>query len=399
MFKNRCIVVGVTGGIAAFKAASLVSMLKKLGADVHVVMTKNAMEFITPLTLETLSANPVVTDTFKRETPWEVEHIALAQKADLFIIAPATANFIGKAAAGIADDMLLTTLLAAKCPVIAAPAMNKNMLADPKVQQNIKSLKDKGFFIMDTGEGLLACGDIGEGRMKETEEILAFAEQVFIKSYDMAGIRLLVTAGPTREHFDPVRFISSPSTGKMGYAIAQSAIQRGAEVVLISGPVSIQPPVKALVIPVVSAQEMYEKVKQYFLQANIVIKTAAVADYRPKEIARQKIKKGEALAIELERTVDILKELGRIKKDQILVGFAAETQNIEAYAMQKLAEKNLDMIAANDITENGAGFAYDTNHIVLFKKDGSKTDLGLLSKEKTAQRILDETIDLYQKQK
>jgi phosphopantothenoylcysteine decarboxylase/phosphopantothenate--cysteine ligase len=395
MFEQRCIVIGVTGGIAAFKAASLVSLFKKRGADVHVILTRNAAEFITPLTFETLSGNPAITDTFRRETPWEVEHIELAKKADLFIIAPATANFIGKAAAAIADDMLLTTLLAAKCPVIVAPAMNKGMLSDQIVQENLKSLQEKGFFVMGTGEGLLACGDIGEGRMKEPEEIIHYAGQVLEQCYDMAGIRVLITAGPTREHFDPVRFISSPSTGKMGYAIAQNAVHRGAEVTLVTGPVGLKPPEKARVINVISAQEMYEQVMKYFSLSDIVIKSAAVADYRPKTIFHQKIKKGENLTIELERTKDILKELGSCKSRQLLIGFAAETQNIEEYAKRKLIEKNLDMIAANDVSESGSGFAHDTNHIILFKKDGFSIDLKLLSKEETAKRILDETLTLY----
>lgn len=395
MFKNRCVVVGVTGGIAAFIAASLVSALKKQGANVHVIMTKNATEFITPLTFEVLSANPVITDTFDRSAPWEVEHVSLAEKADIFIVAPATANFLGKAASGVADDMLLTTLLAATCPVAVAPAMNRNMYADETVQSNIKALRQKGFFVMDTGYGALACGDTGEGRMREPEDIIKFAEEVFGNHYDLAGLNILVTAGPTREKLDPVRFISSPSTGKMGYAVARDAVDRGASVTLVSGPVSITPPAKALTVNVESAEEMHEAVLKYFDTADIVIKTAAVADYRPKNPAPQKIKKGLDMTLELVRTPDILKELGQKKTRQILVGFAAETQELEAYAVQKIKEKNLDMIAANDLTEAGAGFAADTNHIVLYFKDGSKADLGMLSKEKTAHKILDTALALY----
>jgi phosphopantothenoylcysteine decarboxylase/phosphopantothenate--cysteine ligase len=395
MFEKRCAVVGVTGGIAAFKAASLVSALKKLGAEVHVIMTKNALEFITPLTFEVLSANPVITDTFDRSAPWEVEHVSLAEKADIFIIAPATANFIGKAAGGIADDMLTTTLLAAKCPVVVAPAMNTNMYTDATVVKNMESLKEKGFYVMGTGYGLLACGDTGEGRMKEPDEIIAYAGEVLKENYDMAGIRVLVTAGPTREKLDPVRFISSPSTGKMGYAIAEDAIKRGAVVTLVSGPVGIKPPVKAETIQVESAAEMYEAVLKHYENAEIVVKSAAVADYRPRTVAAEKIKKGGDMVLELERTEDILKELGRRKAGQVLVGFAAETGDTERYARSKLDEKNLDMIAANDVTEPGAGFAADTNHIVLYRRDGAKADLGLLSKEKTAHRILDEALKLY----
>jgi len=395
MFNNRCVVVGVTGGIAAFKIASLVSALKKQGAEVHVVMTKNACEFVTPLTFETLSANPAVTDTFDRGAPWEVEHIALAKKADIFIVAPATANFIGKAAAGIADDMLTTTLLAAECPVVVAPAMNTAMYEDGTVQSNIEALKKKGFFVVDTGFGALACGDTGEGRMKEPEEILEYAWDVYCNHFDLAGLKILVTAGPTREKLDPVRFISSPSTGKMGYAIAQDAADRGADVTLVTGPVSIQPPAKAKTITVQSAQEMYELVISQFDKADIVVKTAAVADYRPKNVAPEKIKKGGALTLELERTPDILKELGARKKKQLLVGFAAETSDLETYALAKIKEKNLDLIAANDVTEKGAGFAADTNHIVLYNKNGQKTDFGMLSKEKTAHKLLDEILLLY----
>lgn len=398
MFDQRCVVVGVTGGIAVYKTASLISLLKKQGAQVYVIMTKNAAEFVAPLTFEVLSGNPAITDTFSREAPWEVEHVTLAQKADLFIVAPATANFLGKAASGVADDMLLTTLLAAKCPVTIAPAMNTNMYNDETVQQNIKALKKKGYYIMDTGFGNLACGDTGEGRMKEPEEILWYAEEVLKQNYDMAGLSILVTAGPTRERLDPVRFISSPSTGKMGYAVALNAVKRGAKVTLVSGPVSLKPPAKAEVIKVETAEEMYEQVMAAYGQVDIVVKSAAVSDYRPKKVSSEKIKKGGELTIELERTKDILKELGRLKKHQLLIGFAAETNNIEEYALAKLKEKNLDMIAANDVSEKGSGFAADTNHIVLYKKDGQKTDLGFLSKEQTAKALLDEALALYKKQ-
>lgn len=398
MFDQRRIIIGVTGGIAAYKTASLVSLLKKQGAQVHVIMTKNATEFVAPLTFEVLSGNPVITDTFSRKAPWEVEHISLAQKADLFIVAPGTANFLGKAASGVADDMLLTTLLAAKCPVIVAPAMNTNMYGDQTVQQNIQALKKKGYYMMETGFGNLACGDTGEGRMKEPEEILKYAQEVFERNYDMSGLNILVTAGPTREKFDPVRFISSPSTGKMGYAVALNAVQRGARVTLVSGPVNLKPPAKVNVVKVESAEEMYEQVMAVYDQSDIVVKTAAVSDYRPKKVFPEKIKKGGEITIELERTKDILKELGRLKNRQLLIGFAAETSNIEEYALAKLKEKNLDMIAANDVSEKGAGFAADTNHIVLYKKEGHKKDLGLLTKEQTAKALLDEALALYKEQ-
>ena len=376
MFSQRFIAVGVTGGIAVYKTASLISLLKKQGAQVQVIMTRNAMEFMTPLTFEVLSGNPVVTDTFDRTAPWEVEHVAIAKKADLFIVAPATANFIGKAASGIADDMLLTTILAARCPVVVAPAMNTYMYRNPAVQENMETLKNRGFHIMDTGEGALACGDTGEGRMRESAEILEYAAEVFRQGYDMAGLRVLVTAGPTREKLDPVRFITSPSSGKMGYAVAENALRRGAQVTLISGPVALKPPAKAQLIPVETAQQMFEECMARYADADIVVKTAAVADYRPKQTAEHKIKKGGELTVELERTPDILKEMGRLKGHQILVGFAAETRDVEAYALAKLSEKNLDMVAANDVCEAGAGFGCDTNHIVLYKRDGGRLDLG-----------------------
>ncbi|MGE5493948.1 MAG: bifunctional phosphopantothenoylcysteine decarboxylase/phosphopantothenate--cysteine ligase CoaBC [Burkholderiales bacterium] len=392
----KAVVLGVSGGIAAYKAAYLASLLKKRGYDVHAILTKSAQEFVTPLTFETLSGNEAITDTFRRTNEFDVKHVSLAKKADMFIVAPATANILGKVASGIADDMLTTTLLAAECPVIFAPAMNTAMYEDPAVQDNIAVLKSRGYYVMDTGEGALACGDTGSGRMKEPEEILEYAEQVLRSLYDMSGIRVLISAGPTREPIDPVRYLSNNSSGKMGYALAEAALERGADVTLVSGPVAIEPPNKARTINVTSASEMADCMLSLSENADIIIMAAAVADYTPESYSAQKIKKGGDMKLSLIRTRDILKELGERRKDgQVLVGFAAETEDLEANAINKLKSKRVDIIALNDVSKRGEGFGADDNNIKLFYRDGSVTDLGSDSKKRLAKRIVQEAYRLF----
>ncbi len=392
------VLVGVSGGIAAYKSAYLVSTLKKRGFDVHVLMTQNALKFVGAVTFETLTGNAVLTDTFERKEEFDVKHVSLAKKADMLIIAPATADIIAKAAAGIADDMLTTTLLASACPVVFAPAMNEVMYADTATQHNISLLKKRGYYVMDTGEGLLACGDVGAGRMKEPEEIIEYAMDVLKSLHDMTGIRVLVSSGPTREMIDPIRFLSNRSTGKMGYAIAQAAINRGAEVTLVTGPVALEAPPKARMVHVVSAADMALKMLELGMQADIIVMAAAVADYTPKTVSDQKIKKGADMSLELVRTQDILQELGAAKRDnQLLMGFAAETQNFEFNATAKMNRKNLDIIALNDVSRAGEGFESDSNNIVLYFKDGTSQDLGSESKITLSQRITDVLYTQYQK--
>ncbi len=391
------VVVGVSGGIAAYKTAYLVSALKKQGYDVHVLMTRNAQKFIGSVTFETLTGNAVLTDTFDRKDEFDVKHVSLAKRADMLIVAPATADLLAKAAVGIADDMLTTTLLAATCPIIFAPAMNEAMYADTATQQNILLLKQRGYYVMDTGEGLLACGDVGSGRMKEPAEIIDYMNDVLKSLQDMHSIRVLVSAGPTREMIDPVRFLSNRSTGKMGYAIAQAAIDRGADVTLVSGPVSLEPLPKAKMVDVLSAADMARQMFEHAKDADIIVMSAAVADYTPKNVSTQKIKKGENLSLELVRTKDILKELGALKRqDQLLMGFAAETQNFEQGAKQKLIGKNLDIIALNDVSRKGEGFEADQNNIILYFRDDTSVDLGSDSKASLARRIVDVVYARYQ---
>ena len=390
MLKGKTVLLGVTGGIAAYKGAYLTSMLKKEGATVRVIMTKNAAQFVAPLTFESLSNAPVVTDMFHRETPWEIEHISLADQASLMIIAPATANVIAKLANGIADDMLTTTALAVTCPVIVVPAMNTHMYQNPATQTNIETLKARGIHVMEADSGYLACGYVGAGRMKEPSEIVAFAKSIMMPSSDFSGKRVLVSAGPTREYIDAVRYLSNPSTGRMGYAIAQNAALRGADVTLVTGPSVIDSPKSVNVVRVTSAAEMDAAVTKAFDSADILIMAAAVADYTPKDRIQNKLKKAGDLSVELVRTTDILKKLGPEKGKRIVVGFAAETDNTENYAKEKLLKKNLDLIALNDITQPDAGFGKATNHVILFKKDGSRKELKTDTKEKIAEQILDE---------
>ena len=396
MIKGKQIVVGVTGGIAAYKAAMLVSLLKKKGADVHVCMTANACRFITPLTFETLSANRVVTDTFSRETPYEVEHVALAKLADLIVIAPATANIIAKAANGIADDFLSTLLLAARGKVMFAPAMNTAMLHHAAVQRNMMQLREDGCLMAAPGSGMLACGDIGDGRMAEPQEICEAIEAALAPK-DLEGIRLMVTAGPTRERLDDVRYLSNRSTGKMGYAIARAAVNRGAHVTLISGPTALEAPAGVEVRSVESAQQMYTACMEVFPQVDIAVKAAAVADYTPASYQPGKIKKGEDMKLSLVRTQDILQNLGAKKQKQILVGFAAEAADLEQNALAKLQRKHLDMIAANDISRADIGFGSDENLVTLFFADGTKKVLQKAEKEQIADGILDEARHLLQR--
>lgn len=392
------VIVGVTGGIAAYKAAELVSMLGKQGHAVRCIMTDAAQQFLTPLTLQTLSGNPVYTNLFQlQEDPeWQVEHIGLARWADCMLIVPATADFIGKVAHGIADDLLSTCVMATSSPVVFAPAMNDQMYANPIVQRNLSTLQEAGYLIIQPVEGHLACGTVGKGKMASPQEIAAVLDT--LREQDMRGIRLVVTAGPTQEAIDPVRFLSNRSSGKMGYAIAWQAANRGAEVVLISGPSSQTAPANVKLISVRSAQEMFEAVQLQYDAADVVIKAAAVADYRPKYVAEQKIKKTEGdMVLELERNPDILAWLGAHKQHQILMGFAAETNDVQQHALGKLQRKQLDFIAANDVTKQHSGFGKDTNQITVYGADGSITELPVLSKLEAADRLLDLVLQLYQK--
>lgn len=389
MLSNKHILLGVTGSIAAYKIASLASMLKKQNADVTVIMTQNATNFINPITFETLTGNKCLTDTFDRNFQFQVEHVALAKQADVIMIAPASANIIAKAAHGLADDMLTTTLLACECPKIIAPAMNTRMYRNPIMQDNIHILQNYGFEIITPASGYLACGDTGEGKMPEPEILLEY----IIKSLcpkDMAGISVLVTAGPTREKLDPVRFISNHSTGKMGYAIARAAMLRGAKVTLVTGPTDITAPIGTEVIEITSTEEMAEAVKTRADQQDIIIKAAAVADYRPKHIADEKMKKSDdALFLELERTEDILGFLGAHKKEgQFLCGFSMETEHMIENSRLKLQKKNLDLIVANNLKKPGAGFGTETNIVTLLSKEDT-VELPLMQKEDVAHRLLD----------
>ncbi|NSL51234.1 bifunctional phosphopantothenoylcysteine decarboxylase/phosphopantothenate--cysteine ligase CoaBC [Calidifontibacillus erzurumensis] len=390
MLKGKKLLLCVTGGIAAYKAAALTSKLVQAGADVKVMMTKSAMEFVQPLTFQVLSRNDVFIDIFDEKDSRKIAHIDLADWADLVIVAPATANIIGKLANGIADCFVSTTILATTAPVWIAPAMNVHMYEHPAVKRNINILHQYGYRFIEPSEGHLACGYVGKGRLEEPEKIIELLKSYFAKpTKPLQGIKILVTAGPTREIIDPVRYITNRSSGKMGYALAESAAALGAEVTLISGPTALKPPAGVTFVPIETAQEMYEEVLKYFPDTNIVIKAAAVADYRPKIIYDNKMKKGDGdLVLELERTIDILKTLGEKKEKQILVGFAAETENVQAYATKKLKTKNLDMIVANNVKQEGAGFGVDTNIITIYTRNGEVMEYPLLSKQEAAKEIL-----------
>lgn len=390
MLADKCIILGVTGGIAAYKVPDLVSKLSKAGADVHVIMTGSATEFITPLTMQTISRNPVTIQLFEPPREWEVQHISLADRADLLAVVPATANIIGKVRAGIADDILSTTIMATKAPVLFAPSMNVHMYSNPLVQDNIKFLTSCGYHFLEPAVGHLACGYDGKGRLPEIDIIFQKISDLLVYPKDLTGQTILVTAGPTREYIDPVRFLSNGSTGKMGYALAEAAAARGARVILISGPVNLPVPAGVTFIPVISAAEMFEAVVKHYDQANAVIKSAAVADYHPKEKLEQKLKKSAAeWSLELTKNQDILRYLGENKGNRILVGFAAETDNLMNNAEKKVREKNLDFIVANDVTQAGAGFGTDTNIVKFLYKDGRVEHLDKMSKQEVAHRILD----------
>ncbi|KAA8782428.1 phosphopantothenoylcysteine decarboxylase/phosphopantothenate--cysteine ligase [Paenibacillus sp. 4624] len=426
MLNGKKIVLGVTGGIAAYKAATLCSKLVQKGADVHVIMTASATQFITELTLQTLTRNAVYTDTFDEREPAVVSHINLADMADLVLVAPATANVIAKMAHGMADDMLTTTLLATTAPVMIAPAMNVHMYDHPAVKHNMNLLAERGTLMIEPGEGLLACGYVGKGRLEEPETIVDVVERFFAQRDEVSwkrsepalveafalggaqegiqesmqsgvsvqntllkGKKVVVTAGGTIERIDPVRYITNDSSGKMGFAIAAAARDLGADVKLVMGSTQAQPPENVQIIPVQSAQDMYEAVSQEWDGADIVIKAAAVADYRPKEVYMEKIKKkGDTLSLELVKNIDILETLGKRKTHQYLIGFAAETQSLEMYAREKLERKNCDLIVANDVTRSGAGFGTDTNAVHIYDRDGLVEELELMSKEDVAHRLL-----------
>ena len=394
------IVLGVTGGIAAYKSAEIVSRLRHSGANVHVIMTRNATEFIAPLTFQTLSANQVVTDTFEAPEYWNVEHVALAKLADIFVVAPATANILAKMASGIADDMLSTTLLATKAQILVAPAMNTGMWTAPATQNNVKVLKERGVRMIGPESGMLACGDEGAGRMSEPETIVGEICRILSRKQDYAGKKVLITAGATRERLDPVRFITNDSSGKMGFAIAEAARDRGAEVTVIRGSVTAEIPAGIRMIRIESARELYDAMMQKAPEQDVIIQAAAVSDYRPAEQKDRKIKKesGSDLTLILTENPDIAKAVGEQKKPgQTLVGIAAETDNLLKNAKSKLGKKKLDLIVANDVTKPGAGFNVDTNLAVLITSDGS-TEEPLQTKRQLAERILDKVLEIRNKQ-
>jgi phosphopantothenoylcysteine decarboxylase/phosphopantothenate--cysteine ligase len=395
MLKGKEIVLGVTGGIAAYKAAEFVRLLVKEGAKVHVVMTQNAQEFVAPLTFQTLSGHPVVTDFFTLIEDQKIGHIALADLAELIAILPATANIIGKIANGIADDFLSTMLMASKAPVLFVPSMNVNMWENKALQMNVQRLVDLGYHFMEPGEGELACHWYGKGRLADLLEVMEKIEDLFSPK-DLKGEKILITGGPTQEPIDPVRFITNRSSGKMGYALAKVARRRGAEVILITGPTSLPIPRRDLkVFSVRTAEEMKKAVLTEMEGCSVVIKAAAVSDYRPKEISQKKLKKTESYSsLELEKTTDILEEIGKKKGDRILVGFAAETEDLIANARKKLIGKNLDFIVVNDVTKPGAGFELDTNQVKILYFSGEVKDLPLMSKEEVSQVILDDVAQL-----
>ncbi|MDO5148874.1 MAG: bifunctional phosphopantothenoylcysteine decarboxylase/phosphopantothenate--cysteine ligase CoaBC [Oscillospiraceae bacterium] len=390
MLKGKCAVIGVTGSIAAYKAANIASMLVKLHCDVHVIMTKNAVNFINPIAFETITNNKCLVDTFDRNFQFHVAHVSLAQKADIFMIAPASADIIGKIASGIADDMLSTTVMATNAPCYISPAMNTAMYENPIVQDNIRKLKEFGYHFIEPDTGILACRDTGKGKLPTEKVIVDYILREIACEKDLSGKKVLVTAGPTQESIDPVRYISNHSTGKMGFAVARQAMLRGAEVTLVKGPTDIEPPPFINVVNIVSAQDMFEAVRDNFENCDIIIKSAAVADYRPSSVSDQKIKKKSGdMSISLERTQDILAYLGEHRrKGQFICGFSMETENMLENSRAKLNKKNIDMICANNLRQAGAGFAGDTNVVTLITPDYEE-ELPLLSKDETASRILD----------
>lgn len=397
MLKEKNIVLGVTGGIAVYKAADLVSRLVKKGYNVDVIMTEAAEEFLNSLTFQTMSNNPVYRDMFQNVKNYDVEHISLAKKADIILVAPATANTIGKIANGIADNLLTTVIMASSSKVIFAPAMNTEMYNNPIVQENMKKLEELSYEFIDPGVGLLACGDYGAGKMAEPAEIVEYLESSFLEK-DLDGLKILITAGPTIEPIDPVRFISNHSSGKMGYSIAKEAVKRGADVVLVSGPTSLEKPKGVDLVSVRTTQEMFDAVGEYFPDCQILIKAAAPSDYRPKDFSNKKIKKRQnesnSLDIQMVKNPDIVKHYGNMKKNQIVIGFAAETDNLEKYAEEKMKEKNLDFIVANDVTVEGAGFKGDTNIVTIIENTGASNSYPLISKDMVASLILDKALGI-----
>ncbi|EOU1762149.1 TPA: bifunctional phosphopantothenoylcysteine decarboxylase/phosphopantothenate--cysteine ligase CoaBC [Clostridium perfringens] len=390
MKDKKCVVVGVSGGVAVYKALDVISRLRKKDVEVHVIMTKSATEFVTPLSFQSLSQNMVITDMFAEPKAWEIQHISLAKKADLMLIVPATANIIGKVANGIADDMLSTTIMATKAPVVFCPAMNTNMYENPIVQRNISLLKELGYEFIEPASGRLACGDEGKGKLQDTEIIAEETLRRLHSTKDLLGKKVVVTAGPTIVPIDPVRILTNRSSGKMGYSIAEEARDRGAEVVLISGPTSLRKPNGIKVIDIKTNEDMFNAIKNEFKDADIVIKSAAVADYKAKNYSNEKIKKtGDDLNLIFERDRDILKTLGDMKENQILVGFAAESSNLKENAKGKLDRKNLDYIVANDISKSETGFASDENKVTIISKSGEEVSLEKMSKRKVAKNIFD----------
>ena len=387
---SKCVVIGVTGGIAVYKALDVISALRKKDIEVHVIMTESASKFVNPLTFQSISQNMVVTDMFAEPKAWEIQHISLAQKADLMLIAPATANVIGKISNGIADDMLSTTVMATKAKVLIAPAMNTNMYENPILQDNLEKLRTYGYTVIEPASGHLACGDTGAGKMPSEEVLMAYIERAVHRPKDLAGKKVLITAGPTREAICPVRYITNHSTGKMGYALAKMAMLRGADVTLVTGPVEIEPPMFVTTVPVVSAADMYEAVMSRKKEQDIIIKSAAVADYTPARVSDEKMKKTDGdMSIPLVRTKDILQELGQTKEEgQFICGFSMETQNMLENSRKKLKKKQIDMIVANNLKESGAGFGTDTNVVTLITDDREK-QLPIMSKEDVADAILD----------
>ncbi len=400
MLRQKEIVLGITGGIAAYKAAEFVRLLVKEGANIHVVMTRNAQEFVTPLTFQTLSGNPVTTDAFSLFEEREIGHIALADLAELIVVLPATANILGKIANGIADDFLSTMVMASRAPVLFVPSMNVNMWENKALQKNVQTLLERGHYFVEPGEGELACHWYGKGRLAELDEVVERVKDV-LSPKDLRGERILITGGPTQEPIDPVRFITNRSSGKMGYALAKVARRRGAEVILVTGPTSLKLQRRDIeVFPVRTAEEMREAVLAHLERCSVVIKAAAVSDYRPREVSQNKLKKLDPnLSLALERTRDILEEVGKKKGDRILIGFAAETENLVANARKKLLEKNLDFIVVNDVTRSDAGFGVDSNQVRILYPSGETKDLPLMSKEEVSQSILDDVVRLLKQKK
>lgn len=395
MMKGKTIVLGVTGSIAAYKIAGLASSLVKEGCEVHVIMTTNATYFINPITFETLTGNKCLVDTFDRNFEFHVAHVSLAKKADVILVAPATANFIGKMASGIADDMLSTTILAAQCPIIVSPAMNTNMYRNSIVQENLQKLMAHGMVVIPPQVGRLACADVGEGKMPDEAVLMAYLRKAAAYEKDMKGMKVLVTAGPTQEPIDPVRYITNHSTGKMGFAVARAAMERGAEVTLVCGETTVEPPLLVNIVHVRTAAQMLDAVLEHFPECDILVKSAAVADFTPAVYHDQKVKKKEGeLSLELKRTSDILRQVASIKKpNQYVCGFSMETDNLLENSKKKLQEKNLDLIVANNLNDKGAGFGVDTNVVTLITRDEAKP-LPILSKEEVAHQLLNTLLNM-----